>query len=89
MKEVVICAAVRMKDGYIVRGHRHSDAIRTASGIPRYTDERPHGDDQGFVTSQNRYVTREQGRAMQNLARIPSVNSVGYKGNDLYSEDLY
>jgi len=88
-KEIVICSAVRMSDGYTVRGHRHSDAIRVAHGIPRYEDERPHGDDQGFITSTNRYVTREEGRKIQNEARIPSHDSVGYKGDDLYSEDLY
>ena len=89
MKEIVICSAVRMNDGYIVRGHRHSDAIRTAHGIPRYQDERPHGDNQGFVTSLNLYVTREEGYVLQRNAGIPSIDSVGYKGESLYSEDLY
>lgn len=89
MKEIVICAAVGMSDGYVVRGHRHNDAIRTAHGIPRYKDERPHGDDQGFVTSENRYVTRKVGFEVQHAAKILSVDSMGYKGEELYSEDLY
>lgn len=27
-KEIVICAAIRMADGYLARGHRHGDCIR-------------------------------------------------------------
>lgn len=87
--EIIICAAVRMSDGYIVRGHRHNDAIRTAHEIPRYDNERPNRDDQGFVTSQNRYVNRKDAMEIQRRARIFSVDKGGYKGDELYSEDLY
>lgn len=92
--EIVICAAIRMPDGYVVRGHRHHDCIRTAREIPRYEDEPWHvnGDDQGFVTSKNRYVTRKEGYKIQISAGIESADyykSGGYRGDELFSEDLY
>lgn len=92
--DICICAAIRMADGYIVRGHRHADAIRTASMYPRYAEnwECPfgeNGEDQGFVTSRNRYVTREEGLALQLAAGIESVADGGYRGGILFSEDLY
>lgn len=88
-RENCICAAVQASDGMIVRGHRHADAMRTLREIPGYGLQRPHGDDQGFVTSFNRYVTRAEGRALQDAAGIESADPGGYRGNDLYSEDLY
>jgi hypothetical protein len=89
--EVCICAAVRMNDGYIVRGHRHADAIRTASKIPKYKDERPCLRNQGFVTSQGRYVDRLEGAKLQKAAGIKSKMPEGqeYLHGELYSEDLY
>lgn len=93
-KEVVICAAVKSTTGVIVRGHRHGDCIYgMVSGrimkdgkklIPGRKQE-----DQGFITSKNRYVTREEGRILQDAAGIKSVAERGYEGNTLYSEDLY
>lgn len=90
-EEIVICAAIKMSDGYIIRGHRHSDAIRTASQIPRYKDEHPWGENQGFVTSTNRYVNRLEGAKIQKAAGIKSKMPDGqeYLHGELYSEDLY
>jgi hypothetical protein len=67
--EIVICAAVRAKDGKIIRGHRHNDAIRALHDIPGYEQEHCHGDDQGFVTSTNRYVTRRLPRSTTDLSK--------------------
>lgn len=86
-KEIVICAAVRASNGKVVHGHRHADAVRTLQGMPGYEDERPYGDDQGFITSEDRYVTRSEGLKIQLEAGIESANS-GYI-EELYSEDLY
>lgn len=82
-----------MPDGYIVRGHRHMDCIRTARGIPRYMniDWSVHGEDQGFMTSQNRYVDRDEGLKIQLAAGIESAAKAhgdDYRGK-LFSEDLY
>lgn len=87
MKEIIICAAVKAADGKIYRGHRHGDAMRTcydahntlASGIEQ----------QGFITSHNRYVLREEARQLQEAAGIKSADPGGYRHNILFSEDLY
>lgn len=81
-----------MHDGYIVRGHRHHDCIRTARSIPRYGNIKGLPDEkQGFITSKNRFVDRREGLNLQKKAGIPSA-AIKY-GDDyrskLYSEDLY
>lgn len=89
--EIAICAAVRMPDGYVVRGHRHSDCFYTISGIPRYQDPKIFGREQGFVTSRNRFVSRVEACKLQVAAGIESVLSgaEAYLHGELYSEDLY
>ena len=76
-KELIICAAVQMPDGYVIRGHRHNDCLGTASGMPRYQDNAGRIV-QGFVTSRNRFVGRVEASQI-------------HRGTDaeLYSEDLY
>lgn len=88
MKEIVICAAIKTKDGTIIRGHRHADAIYTAMRM-RYKKEDLSFADQGFVTSKNRYVSREEGRKIQDAAGIASASPEGYMSGTLFSEDLY
>lgn len=85
--EIVICAAVLTTEGEVIRGHRHSNCIHMIldmGGAPVATPEA-----QGFITSRNRYVTREEGRKLQDAAGIKSVAKDGYVGNMLFSEDLY
>ena len=84
--ETVICAAVRMPDGAVFRGHRHGDALHAAQAPPKYRDVRPT--EQGFVTSRNRYVDRSEALRLQLAAGVPSADSGGYRG-ELFSEDLY
>jgi hypothetical protein len=86
-KEICICAAILEEDGTIIRGHRHGDcfqAIHTRGKKPMTT-----ADSQGFVTSKNRFVTRAEGRILQDKAEIPSADTEGYRGSTLFSEDLY
>lgn len=87
MKEICICAAVIDTEGNIWRGHRHCDCLHALrNGHKEYKFEL---DNQGFITSKNRYVNREEGRKLQDKAGIPSASPEGYMGNTLYSEDLY
>lgn len=90
MNEIVICTAIRTKDNKVYRGHRHSDAIHAALGEGYKLTDLSFAD-QGFVTSKNRYVSREEGRKLQDAAGIPSADMEhpGYKGKTLLSEDLY
>ncbi len=92
-KEICICAAVLSTTGKVFRGHRHSDCIRTITTCrfaPSQKDE-----DQGFITSRNRYVNRAEGYDLQMKAGIKSANSefspTGKycQQGQLYSEDLY
>lgn len=84
--EICICAAVITDDGTVYRGHRHGDAMRTAV---KHGYRPARADQQGFVTSRNRYVSREEGRKLQDAAGIPSADPEGYRGRTLFSEDLY
>jgi len=79
--EIVICAAVRASDGKVVRGHRHNDAIRALQAMDGYEGEQPHGEDQGFVTSTNRFVTRGE------AYRLHFPNRT--EPDELHSDDLY
>lgn len=87
-KEICICAAIKFKDGLIIRGHRHADCFhnidRRGLGVEYIKDHV-----QGFVTSRNRFVDREEGRKLQDLAGIKSADKEGYRHNILFSEDLY
>lgn len=85
--EVVICAAIKLKDGRVLRCHRHGDGMlnahhngwELAEGIEQ----------QGFITSKGRYVSREEGRKLQDAAGVKSVDPEGYRGTTIFSEDLY
>ena len=90
MKEICICAALRLRDKtcYIVRGHRHRDCLETIArkGI----DSNPKLWEQGFITSHNRFVDRRDGFNLQQLQEIESANPEGYNSAGwLFSEDLY
>lgn len=92
MPETIICAAVRF-DGRVWRGHRHPHAMQAMHDALSWTMTRKQmteaqvDRDQGFVTSLNRYVGREEALAIQKAAGIPCFR--GEYGSELYSEDLY
>jgi hypothetical protein len=60
-KEFILCAAIDY-GGIIVCGHRHGDCYKTLTDLIGDIDETklPKRDDQGFLTSTNRYVGREE-----------------------------
>jgi hypothetical protein len=88
--EICICAAIRMEDGEIIRGHRHGDCFMSSRASKlRETQRGVNLAEQGFVTSFNRFVSREEGRKLQEAAGIPSTDKEGYRGKTLFSEDLY
>jgi len=97
-REIVICSAIRLPDGRIFRGHRHGDCIRTASELVDHQHNiglvpepwtASMCRDQGFITSRNRYVGREEALQLQLAAGIESVCPSGYRRSQLFSEDLY
>jgi hypothetical protein len=86
-KEICICAAVKSSDGKIFRGHRHGDCMREIDSRNLTISSDPN--DQGFITSRNRFVGRSEGRKLQDAAGIKSADPGGYRGDTLFSEDLY
>jgi hypothetical protein len=99
--EICICAAIRLPDGRVIRGHRHDSCIRTAYELVKWQHDPNSGVggpewsasmaiDQGFVTSRNRYVGRREGMRLQVAAGIPSAcGGKMQDGEMLFSEDLY
>jgi len=72
-KEFILCAAIHfengaetttigIKDGIIISGFRHGDCYAVLKGILGDVDisKLPNRDSQGFLTSKNRYVGREE-----------------------------
>src|SRR3954462_16035836 len=89
MKGICICAASKTKNGQTIRGHRYADCIYTAQRMGMKLEDLGYAD-QGFVNPKHRYVSREEGRKLQDSAGIPSADHPeGYKGKTLFSEDLY
>ncbi len=91
-KEIVICSAVKVGDK-IWRGHRHNHALQAMRDelSQKMTDKKLCSlhEEQGFITSKNRYVSRKKGRKLQEAAGIKSIDENGYRGDLLFSEDLY
>lgn len=85
--EICICAAVKTKCGKIIRGHRHGDCYSAIRRMRLKASSK--ADSQGFITSENCFVTREEGRKLQDVADIKSADKEGYRYNTLFSEDLY
>lgn len=88
MKEICICAAVFSTDGTLIRGHRHRDC--RDSIIRRGKKPSKIWQDEGFITSNNRFVNREEAYKLQMAVGWKSINPQGYQlCKWLWSEDLY
>jgi HEPN domain-containing protein len=92
--ENCLCAAIEY-NGKIYRGHRHGDCVRAITEEVSFDHSRKEMlhmnmmEKQGFLTNYGRYVSREEGRKLQEDAGIESVDEEGYRGKTLFSEDLY
>lgn len=90
--ERCLCAAI-LCNGKVFLGHRHPDCFRAMENelswdlSRRQMMELEHI--QGFLTSEGRFVDREEGYRLQIAAGIPSIAEGGYRGDELFSEDLY
>lgn len=87
MKEICICAAVKTECGRIFRGHRHGDCFYAIQRRKLKIAKQPKA--QGFITSKNRYVDREEGARLQIEAGIKSAWTGKPVKGLLFSEDLY
>lgn len=84
--EVCICAAIKTKEGKLIRGQRHPDCRVSAVNYGLTPSQALA--DEGFITSENRYVDRKEGLQLQKAAKIKSAYKDGY-ASELRSEDLY
>ncbi len=92
MDEKIICAAVLLEDGRIFYGHRHTHCLEALSSQLSWTLNRQQisalKKEQGFVTTHNRFVGREEALQIA-LAQNQIKDLSQIRGTDLYSEDLY
>lgn len=91
MKEFILCASLKFGEN-IITGHRHSDCYTVIMNLfPHMPDDKlPQREDQGFLTSLNRFVGRKEA---WDIARENNQIQYGLKasGEDsqLISENLY
>ena len=90
--EKIICAAIQIvESGKIYYGHRHDKCIASMNGELSWTMNRQEmmavKYEQGFITSENRFVDRKEAWniASKNNQIIRQSGGLG----TLYSEDLY
>lgn len=83
--ELPACAAVRETNGAIIAGKRHGDCL--ASALALGLDKRNLI--QGFVTTLGRFVCRKEAYLLMQKAGVESASEGGYRGHELFSEDLY
>lgn len=102
-REVCLCAAIRMPDGEVVRGHRHDNCY----DVVRRRYKAKYGDyiyaeaedarlaiilaTQGFLTSRGRFVDRREGASLMIASGLRSHYSASgeFNADGLFSEDLY
>jgi len=104
--EFILCAAIHYKNGaqttvtgvdsgVVICGRRHSDCYAALQGIIGEVDPStlPDRDDQGFLTSLNRYVGREEAfniaKANDQILKISPLYGADSENRILASEDLY
>lgn len=88
--ELPACAAIRWDHGpntteLIIAGKRHHDCLNSA----RFWGVAKQGGQQGFMTNRGRFVDRHGGKLLMELAGMESADPGGYRGDELFSEDLY
>lgn len=66
--EILICAAIKMPDGKIIRGHRHNHCLNTARDM-LYRREAVVNAEQGFVTSKGKFIEREEAARLFGISR--------------------
>lgn len=95
--EVCICAAI-LWDGKIWPGMRHGDCMEAMRrelswNMTGKEIQNSHMfNEQGFLTSKNRYVGREEALQMHQAIGIPSAaeeQGEDYRKDIMFSEDLY
>ena len=74
--------------GIVFCGHRHGQCIYSKCMITGLRDGESGEDEQGFLTSKNRFVSREEALVIA-LRENQVIDLSEVRGNKLYSENLY
>lgn len=77
-----------IEKGIVFCGLRHSQCIYSKCGITGLRDSESGENEQGFLTSKNRFVSREEALVIA-LKENQVLDLKEIRGNKLYSEDLY
>ena len=103
VKEFILCSAINY-NGVIICGHRHGDCYEVLESLVGKieTDKLPNRDQQGFLTSENRYVDRKEawkiakdnnqiayGLEASDNMKIEGLELDGQEPPILISENLY
>jgi hypothetical protein len=73
--------------GIVFCGHRHHNCMYLMIAITGLYQHLAGEEIQGFLTSQNRFVNREDGAKI--ALKSGQIDKLNYSTKDLYSEDLY
>ena len=76
------------KIGLVFSGHRHGQCIYTKCAVTGLRDCESGKNEQGFLTSKNRFVSREEGLIIA-LKENQVLDKNEIRENRLFSEDLY
>lgn len=92
-KEFILCASLN-HNGVIISGHRHSDCYEILRKLqPELKEyELPQRENQGFLTSFNRYVSRKEAWLIakeNNQIKYGKESSENGEKSELISENLY
>ena len=74
--------------GLVFSGHRHGQCIYTKCAVTGLRDAESGENEQGFLTSKNRFVSREEALVIA-LRENQVLDKNEIRGDKLYSEDLY
>lgn len=74
--------------GLVFTGFRHGNCIYTKCSVTGLRDSESGENEQGFLTSKNRFVGREEALLIA-LKENQVINLDEIRGNRLFSEDLY
>lgn len=88
--ELPACAAIQLPDGTTFAGARHHECLSMINMT--FGGNCPFAKStwvQGFMTNRGRFVIRREALRMCVKAGVPSASPAGYRGVELYSEDLY
>jgi hypothetical protein len=92
LPRLIVCAAIQRKDGAIITGARHFDALMHAQIMREWKPKSWREAKQGFIDQRGKFISRNAAwriaRAADQLRGVPEEKR-GILTAPLFSEDLY